>query len=192
MHPALIRRRVAFDLRSTARRAPGRAASAETRRAEVLTVAVEEFSRRGFEVTSTLAIARAAGISHAYLFRLFPTKQALSLATMQECIDRMHDAMVAAAARAPVGRELEAMGHAYADRRLLRLQQHAHAAGCSDPEMRDLMHAGWSRLIHLVCRASGAPASDVQQLFASAVLELNLDVLFGASRLMPDAAHHDE
>ena len=54
--------------------------TAEDRRADVLRVAVHEFAKRGYQGTSTEDVARAAGISQPYLFKMFPTKKALFLA----------------------------------------------------------------------------------------------------------------
>ena len=48
--------------------------TADERREEVLAAAVEEFGRAGFHGASTDAIARRAGISQPYLFRLFGSK----------------------------------------------------------------------------------------------------------------------
>ena len=48
--------------------------SAEERREIVLEAAVGEFARHGLAGTSTEDVARRAGISQPYLFRLFPTK----------------------------------------------------------------------------------------------------------------------
>ena len=51
--------------------------SAEVRREEILAVALRHFAIGGFHGTSTEAIAREAGISQPYLFRLFRTKREL-------------------------------------------------------------------------------------------------------------------
>src|SRR5207302_3079765 len=70
--------------------------SAEDRRADVLRVAVAEFAKHGFEGTSTEDVARAAGISQPYLFRLFPTKKALFLALVEQGFTRVRAAFAAA------------------------------------------------------------------------------------------------
>jgi AcrR family transcriptional regulator len=51
--------------------------SAAERRADVVDAAVVEFAKRGLDATSTEDIARRAGISQPYLFRLFETKKEL-------------------------------------------------------------------------------------------------------------------
>ena len=47
------------------------------------------FAERGFLGTPTTEIAKAAGISQAYLFRLFPTKSDLVLA-VDRALQRAH------------------------------------------------------------------------------------------------------
>jgi AcrR family transcriptional regulator len=76
--------------------------TAEERRAVVLEAAMTVFGVRGFLGTSTMDVAEAAGISHAYLFRLFPKKVDLVLAVVHRSNQRMYDtfAKVAAQARA--------------------------------------------------------------------------------------------
>ena len=54
--------------------------TAEVRREAVLEAAAAEFSRKGLHGASTDAIAKAAGISQPYLFRLFGTKKELYFA----------------------------------------------------------------------------------------------------------------
>ena len=54
--------------------------TAQERRAELLAAALSEFAIGGLHGTSTEAIAKRAGISHAYLFRLFGTKKQLFIA----------------------------------------------------------------------------------------------------------------
>ena len=51
--------------------------TAEQRRDEILDAALVEFAERGLHGASTEAIARRAGISQPYVFRLFGTKKEL-------------------------------------------------------------------------------------------------------------------
>jgi AcrR family transcriptional regulator len=80
--------------------------TADERRETVLAVADRVFAERGFAATPTMAVADAAGISHAYLFRLFPTKSALTLAVVRRTNERLREA---AQAGEPLGRDLLAM-----------------------------------------------------------------------------------
>src|SRR6266540_2673095 len=59
--------------------------SAEVRREEIVEAAFAEFAERGLYGTSTDAIARRAGVSQPYLFRLFGTKKQLFLAAVDRC-----------------------------------------------------------------------------------------------------------
>ena len=62
---------------------------AAERRELVLDAAVAEFAVHGLAGTSTEDVARRAGISQPYLFRLFPTKKALFLALVDRCFRRV-------------------------------------------------------------------------------------------------------
>src|SRR5215475_15924414 len=87
--------------------------SADERRELVLEAALSEFAVGGLAGTSTEDVARRAGISQPYLFRLFPTKKALFLTLVERCFRQVADAFEAAAA-ARVGEDaLDAMGDAY-------------------------------------------------------------------------------
>src|SRR3954469_21786723 len=90
--------------------------TAEERRAELTDAAVEVFAERGY-AAGTMEIAKAAGISQAYLFRLFPTKPELFVAAFDQTSKRMHSNFLDAANRAHgQGTDpLEEMGRAYGD-----------------------------------------------------------------------------
>src|SRR5688500_5081976 len=87
--------------------------SADERRADIVAVAMERFADEGYRGASTEAIARDAGISQPYLFRLFGTKRDLFLACHDLCIERIRDTFGAAAAGAAASERLRAMGLAY-------------------------------------------------------------------------------
>src|SRR5918912_1989993 len=99
--------------------------TAEERREAVLEAAMDVFGDRGFLGTPTMDIAKAAGISQAYLFRLLPKKVDLVLAVVERSNQSIYDtfAKVAAQARAEGRDPGQAMGEAYeellADRHLL-------------------------------------------------------------------------
>ena len=56
--------------------------SGTERRNQLLEAALEVFSRKGFEGTTTKEVAAAAGVTEAIIFRHFPTKQALYTAVL--------------------------------------------------------------------------------------------------------------
>src|SRR5215471_15107903 len=147
--------------------------SAEERRKTVLEAAVAEFAVGGLAGTSTEDVARRAGISQPYLFRLFPTKKALFLAMSDRCFQRIADAFTAAAADLVGDETLDAMKKAYEqlveDRTLLLLQMQLYAA-CEDPDIRAATRSGFKRLWALVERLSGLPYDRVVSFFAMGML----------------------
>ena len=163
--------------------------TADERRESVLEAAVNVFAERGFSGTPTTAVAQAAGISHAYLFRLFPTKSDLAIAVTERCHERIIAAFREAAARARAAGEevLPAMGEAYAalvaDQALLSLQLHSQAAAIADPALRDASRAGFGRIVEVVAEESGAPPEAVGAFVACGMLINTLSAL-GAD---PDA-----
>ncbi len=137
----------------------GQRMKAGERREAVLAAAVTEFAARGLAGTSTEDVARRAGISQPYLFRLFPTKKALFLALVDRCFRQVAAAFEAAAADRVGEDALDAMADAYhqllQDRTLLLLQLQAYAA-CDDPEIRDATRTGFKQLWALVGAAERA------------------------------------
>ena len=109
---------------------------AAERREMVLEAAVTEFAAGGLAGTSTEEVARRAGISQPYLFRLFPTKKALFLALVERCFRRVEDTFTAAAGDLTGDEAMTAMADSYTrlldDRTLLLLQMQIYAA-CGDP-----------------------------------------------------------
>lgn len=149
--------------------------TAKDRREEILVAAERVFAARGLHGTPTMEIAKAAGISQAYLFRLFPTKGELFSALVERCNARIEQTFTGAAAAARAADEpiMPAMGSAYigllADRDLLLNQLHAHSA-CDDPAIRDQMRSGFARLVEIVERETGASAEEVRGFFAHGML----------------------
>jgi AcrR family transcriptional regulator len=148
--------------------------TADERREAILEAALIEFAERGLHGTSTDDIARRAGISQPYLFRLFGTKKELFMAACARCMEHTHDAFAAAAAGKREEDALHAMGEAYLtllqeDSRRLRLQMHMYAA-CDDPEVRAVAQAGYGELHGLATRLSGASRARVSRFFAKGML----------------------
>jgi AcrR family transcriptional regulator len=147
--------------------------TADERREAVLTTAVAVFATRGMDGTSTEDVARQAGISQPYLFRLFPTKKALFLALVERCFQQVAGTFEAAAADRVGEEALEAMGEAYhrllEDRTLLLLQMQSYAA-CDDPAIRAATRTGFKELWTLVERLSGLPYERIVSFFAMGML----------------------
>lgn len=148
--------------------------TAAARRDEVLDAAMIEFAEHGFEGASTEDIARRAGISQPYLFRLFGTKKELFKASVARCLRETLE-MFQRAAEGKRGEEaLHAIGQAYQrqleeDRTRLRAQMQAYAA-CDDPEIRDVVRAGFGDLVAYVRRVSGADWPTVWGFFSTGML----------------------
>jgi AcrR family transcriptional regulator len=148
--------------------------SAEERREEIVSVAVEHFALGGYHGTSTEAIARAAGISQPYLFRLFGTKKELFLA----CEDRHHEFLEAVFRRAAEGcppeERLQSMGRAYIeqllpDRHALRFQMQSYAA-CADPDIRAHVRRRYGDLVRVVAGLADVGVGEVWSFFSTGML----------------------
>ena len=148
--------------------------TAAERREAVLQAALGEFAQRGLEGASTDAIAREAGISQPYLFRLFGTKKELFMAVEARCLgDTLHAFQRAAEGKS--GEEaLKAMGDAYmamitSDPNRLLGQLQAYAA-CSDPDIRAVIRRGYGDLVEYVGRVSGVDPQRLMRFFARGML----------------------
>jgi AcrR family transcriptional regulator len=150
--------------------------TAQQRRETVLTSAIAVFAKTGFLGTPITAVARHAGISSAYVFKLFPSKEGLFASALDRCFEiivkAMTDGADKSADQTPTG-VLSAMGLAYAaliaDRDLLTLQVHAQSAA-SVPEIGASFRAGIEKVTTYVKARSGAPDADVQRFMANGLL----------------------
>jgi AcrR family transcriptional regulator len=148
--------------------------TAAARRDEVLDAALVEFADHGFEGASTEDIARRAGISQPYLFRLFGTKKELFKAAVARCLRETLELFQRAAEGKRGADALKAIGQAYQqqleeDRTRLRAQMQAYAA-CDDPEIRDVVRAGYGDLVAYVRRVSGADWPTVWGFFSTGMM----------------------
>lgn len=166
--------------------------TAAERREALVEAAVAAFAEHGFHGTPTTEIAKAAGISQAYLFRLFPTKSELYVAAVDRCFARLAAAMRAAAedGSAPGETALERMGHAYAallqDPTTLRATLQAFAAASGDDlAIRDAVRRGYGDLVELIQRLTGAEGEELRAFVAKGML---MTVLAGMDAPSIDAA----
>ena len=147
------------------------------------------FAAHGFEGASTEDIAKAAGISQPYLFRLFGTKKDLFMASVARCFRETLE-MFQRAAEGKRGKEaLDAMGNAYVERLLterkrLQLQMQAYAA-CDDPEICAVVRAGYGDLVAYVERVSALEPHIVSMFFAQGML-LNVFASMGLTAESPE------
>jgi AcrR family transcriptional regulator len=147
--------------------------SAEERREEITEIALRHFAEGGYHGTSTEAIAREAGISQPYLFRLFRTKKELFLACSDACYTRVAQVFIDAVAAEPERPPLEAMGEAYErrllpDRHALLFQMQGYAT--SEPEIRAHVRAGFQDLVDRVAALAGVTRIETWEFFAYGML----------------------
>src|SRR5919197_5123917 len=89
--------------------------TADERREAILVEALVELADKGYDGASTDAIARAAGISQPYLFRLFGTKKDLFIASVKRCFAETTELFRQAAEGLSGEEALSAMGAAYVE-----------------------------------------------------------------------------
>ncbi len=132
-----------------------------------------EFALRGLEGTSTEDIARRAGISQPYVYRLYPSKKALFIASIEAGFERIIAAFEQAARGLDDDDALEAIGNAYTelleDRELLLVQLQAYAA-CADAEVRAATRKGFRRMWSTVAGLSGAAGEKLTTFVAVGML----------------------
>ena len=159
--------------------------SAEERRREIVEIAISHFAQHGYNGTSTDQIAREAGISQPYLFRLFGTKRDLFLACHSAMHDRIAESFAKAAEGVPQEERMKAMGGAYtdllADRTSLLFQMQSYAA-CSDPAIQARVREDYATLVRLVEELTGASPAELWAFFSNGMLlnviaSLDLDML---------------
>jgi AcrR family transcriptional regulator len=148
--------------------------SAEERREEIVAIAIAQFAENGYKGTSTEAIAREAGISQPYLFRLFKTKRELFLACFEVSHRRIYDTFQTAAQGVPKEEALAHMGPAYVrllqEDTSLRLFQMQSYAACSDPVIQARVRECYGEIVKQVSRLSGGSPEQVWEFFAHGML----------------------
>jgi AcrR family transcriptional regulator len=159
--------------------------SKELRREEILDAALGVFAEHGLHGASTEEIARRAGISQPYVFRLFGTKKELYLAVVARCFRQTLELMQRAAEGKRGEEALQAIGAAYgellaSDRVYLRAQMQAYAAS-EDSDVAAVVRNGYGDLVAYVERVSGLSVPEISRFFASGML---MNVL--ASMRAPD------
>jgi AcrR family transcriptional regulator len=148
--------------------------SAAERRDDILEVALREFAEHGLHGGSTEAIARAAGISQPYVFRLFGTKKRLFAATVERCLRGTLEMFHTASAGLTGEEALHAIGEAYWERLAtdpvyLHAQMQSYAAA-GDPEIGEVVRRGFGELVAYAERVSGLPSERIAHFFAKGML----------------------
>ena len=159
--------------------------TAEERREAVLEAGMSVFAEKGFLGTPTTEVAKAAGISQAYLFRLFPTKTDLVLAVVERSNQRI-DGDVRQGRRAGAGHRRRRQGGD--GRGLRRAAAGPHDAHDADPPVRGRgvdargRRGGaraFAKLYDLAGEAAGLGPEELHQFFATGML-LNVMAAIGA------------
>ncbi len=150
------------------------------RRSQVLGIAAGEFANHGLHGASIEAIAHEAGITQAYVFRMFGTKKALFVELVGAAFDRFSDGMSEAAEGTRGLGALTLMGTQYyellADRTTLLLQLQGFAA-CGDSEIRALVRERLARMWDTVADAAGLDPVTVKSFLAFGMLLNNVAAL---------------
>lgn len=146
--------------------------TSDARREAVVDAAIAEFAKAGYHGTPINTVASAAGISPAYVFKLFPSKVELFVAALDRCYELVERSLATGAARVPGGdpeKVLYEMGGAYAeliaDKSLLMLQVHAQSAA-DIPEIADAVRRGLRRVTDYAKNRSDATDDQVQRFMA--------------------------
>ncbi len=149
---------------------------AAERRELIIRAAVIEFANKGLHGTATEDIARRAGITQPYVFRLFGTKKALFIAVVEYCFDTLMARFEASIADVEPGdgtAMLTAMGEAYAgmvqNRTELLMQMQAYAA-CADDDVRVVVQRRYGELYRWVEQVTGADDLSLHHFFSTGML----------------------
>ena len=163
---------------------PKRRLTAEERHDQLIEAAVTAFTTAGYAGTTTDQVARLAGVSQPYVIRLFGTKQALFIATVNHAADRIEQQFRDAAADEPT---LSSLGQAYdellAERQLITVLLHGFTAG-ADPVIGPVVRDCFGRIYRTVRELTGVTAEEARDFLAMGML---LTVLGAMQVLGPGA-----
>ena len=168
--------------------------TSEDRREQILAAASAVFGERGFAGGTTDAIANTAGVSQAYVVRLFGTKQDLFVAVMERACGRVMETFRTAIAgfngHESIEERLDALGRAYvaliADRGILLSLMHAFTLG-HDPRIGPLIRERYLE-IYRIARDEAGLGPEVSSHFLATGMLINT----GIAMRMPDIAASDE
>lgn len=126
------------------------------RRTDIISAAIEVFAETGYYRTTTMQVAKRAGISQPYIFRFFATKEELLLAALEASWKRIADSfrhVIATASANQLEQELiaayEEIMTAHRSETLLQMQ----AQTILDEHIRAAMQAGFREIRGIVLEA---------------------------------------
>jgi AcrR family transcriptional regulator len=161
--------------------------TADERRKQLLVAALHVFAVDGYHGGSTATVAKEAGISHSYLFKLDPTKEALFVALVELCYSRIVQRFQEAAVgvTGTPAQRLKQIGLSYADilrdRNLLLIQLHAYSAS-TVPAIREAVKDGLRRVVDYIQAETGVTDEEIQQFIGQGFLT-TLNVALGIEQL---------
>ncbi|WP_446666504.1 TetR/AcrR family transcriptional regulator [Flexivirga sp. B27] len=138
--------------------------------------ALKAFAASGYASTPVTTVAADAGISTAYLMKLFTRKVDVFIAAVDFAFEQIVTALaeeIDDKPRRSVRRTLDALGARYAaligDRSLLLIQVQAQA-NAHLPEIADALRRGMANLVDLLLTQVGASPAQAQEFVARGML----------------------
>lgn len=146
----------------------------EERREVVLRESIPVFARYGYEGATTAEIAKRAGVTQPYIFKLFGSKKALFIEACERNM-RTTERQMRESAGGKTGHEaMDAMGEAYVDRMendrdslLLQMQQYA---ACHDEDVRATVRECMRGIWEMVVEISGLPLEEIAVFIAKGMM----------------------
>ncbi|WP_062202680.1 TetR/AcrR family transcriptional regulator [Demequina salsinemoris] len=168
--------------------------TSEDRREQILAAASDVFGERGFAGGTTDAIAKVAGVSQAYVVRMFGSKQELFIAATERACERVIDTFRAAIAELDgeetVVERLAALGRSYvdliADRGTLLTMMHAFTLG-HDPRVGPLIRERYLDIYRFARDEAGLGPEVASHFLATGML-----INTGMAMRLPDIADSDD
>ena len=146
----------------------------EERRELVLREAIPVFARYGFEGATTAEIAKRAGVTQPYIFKLFENKKQLFIAACERNMGTTQQEMFDSAGGKTGKDALHAMGDAYVERMekdrdslLLQMQQYA---ACWDEDVQRTVRHCMQDLWNMVAEVSGVATEEIAMFFAKGMM----------------------
>lgn len=149
--------------------------TADERRKQLLNAALQVFAVNGYHGSSTATVAKETGISHSYVFKLYPTKEAMFVAVVDLCfsriLERFQEATVGVSGTS--AERLQKIGLSYADilrdRNLMLIQLHAYSAS-NIPDVREAVKAGIQRIVEYIQQETNVSDDEIQQFIGQGLI----------------------
>jgi AcrR family transcriptional regulator len=146
----------------------------EERREVVLRESIPVFARYGFEGATTAEIAKRAGVTQPYIFKLFGSKKALFIEACERNM-RTTMAQMRESAGGKTGHDaLDAMGMAYVERMekdrdslLMQMQQYA---ACWDEDVQRTVRTCMQDMWNMINDMAGLPMGQIALFVAKGMM----------------------